>query len=445
MIEIYSWSNQLDKAESFLKHPDFTVEWFNIILCALGKRNQASRATSILKNLLQRDEPKQSLLDSTGTVRSSNVDPNPLPINIQTFTTVLHAWARSLRESAVAEAHGVFKLLKEHPKCLEMGIRPNTITYNTLLKCISHSKEKIAGKIAVRVLNEMEQLEQTGNKEVAPCVQSYTLAITACLQNNPDLAETLMKRMNKRGIAPNIVTYNVILKYWSRQQSRRAAERAEQILSELKTLAQTNPQVTPDVFTYNTVITAWIQAGSTQSTKGVKRVYDQMISDNVKPNFAVLSQIIAFLSKSYQVEMIQEADNLLRFMECSNDPGLNPNHIFFTNVFRGWLSVGDLDRATLVLMRSAESFVVQKNRTAIKNARNFEQIIDKFVCKGEPLKAWTMVKKLVAFQDNNVLPFGPSYDTLVFLLRKLKRSLDTTDFSSEIQELEKLIISRTEK
>jgi hypothetical protein len=142
--------------------------------------------------------------------------------------------------------------------------------------------------------------------------------------------------------------------------------------------------------------------------------------------------------------MIQEADNLLRVMETSNDPGLNPNHIFFTNVFRGWLSVGDLDRATLVLMRSAESFVVHKNRTAIKNSRNFDKIIDKFIIKGESLKAWTMVKKLVDYRDKNLLPFGPSIDTLAFLLCELKRSLDTTDFSREIQDLENLLLSRTD-
>ena len=141
----------------------------NILIQSLGK---ADKATAILKSVLA---------DSLG---------NP---DIITFPTLINAWAETSLPDAVNQAFAVLRLLNEHPKYIELGIRPDTFTFSALLKCFSKSNSKTAGKKAVKIADEMDCRYKAGNKNVKPDDISFTLASKTCLRaGGAERAEALL-------------------------------------------------------------------------------------------------------------------------------------------------------------------------------------------------------------------------------------------------------------
>jgi len=404
MMDIYARAGMHDPVETMSKNRQLNVVQLNIMIKSLGKADKADKATAILKTVLT----------------NSNVNPT-----IETFGTLMNAWAESSRADAVDQAFAVLRLMTEDPKCIHLGLRPDTVVFNSMLKTFSNSKSKDSGKKVAEIMNEMERRYKAGDNNVNPDVISFTLAIKACLQaGDADTAQLIMDRMEKSDTPPTIRTYNDILNNWANVGTLKAAERAEQILTHLKQLAKNkNPDLKPDAFAYTIVMNAWAKSDHSESGERMWRLYEQMRENNVEPSIVTFAVLISFFAKSKEQKVFQRSEILLQCMEESKHPDIQPDHRHYVPVIKGWLNIGDVDKASRVLVRSIQAYIEKKNMEAAPNAVIIDMVMQGWIKAGDLDQATSLIAKVQELKDSNVLPEGPNSRTYNSLLRAWVRSM----------------------
>lgn len=129
------------------------------------------------------------------------------------------AWAESSSKhpNFLQNAFGVLRLLDEDPKTKQLGIRPDAVTFKTLLKCITKSNRHDAGSMAEDLLNEMDQRRRDGNNLIAIDRGALTLAIRACIRSKDLMrAEKFVERIPD---GPNRQDYEQLVRAWKQQRS----------------------------------------------------------------------------------------------------------------------------------------------------------------------------------------------------------------------------------
>ena len=124
---------------------------------SLGNSDRAYQTTELLHSMLQ----------------DSRVEPI-----VKIFTSLIDALAKSLQPDAVEQAFVVLRLMEQDVKCL----KPDVITFRTLLKCLAASKGSDTERRAEAVLEDMERRHCAGDTDMKPYVIAYTLAIKACFR-----------------------------------------------------------------------------------------------------------------------------------------------------------------------------------------------------------------------------------------------------------------------
>jgi hypothetical protein len=403
--------------EQFLKGPDADSWVLNRALLELGKRNQPEIATALFRNILQEESAASRM------------------VRIEMFHSLLNAWIKTSRlVDAFQNAWQILRTLKEDPTCIQLRLRPDTSLYGAVLKCLSTSTRQDAGERAIEILDEMDRENQLGDQNCKPNEICFSLAIKACLQSeHHPLVDGLLVRMEQAGYPPDVRTYNEILTHWSKIKTKEAAERTERIIAKMKTHT-----TGPDVISYNIVIAAWARMSSSDGDFITKMwsTYEQMISENIQPDQITMNTLIAYLTRTRVIRHIQRADNLLLTMEKMGGNNLKPDHLHFSNVIQGWLSVGEIDNAKAVLERAAQSYIKAKNSRALKDAWDLKRILQAYNKKGYVGKATELFEEFMDFYKVGSLPFGPDLDMHVSLLKEWKKQLEHPAQKTNIEKLE---------
>jgi len=402
-MDIYSRAGKYDQVEMMSQSQQLDTVQLDILLKSLGQADRADRATAILKKVLS----------------DSKVDPTT-----ETFGTLMNAWAESSQPDAVDQAFAVLRLMNENPKCIQLGVRPNVIIFNSLLKAFAKSNSEDAGNKAVEILDEMVRRYRAGDNNAKPSQTSFNIAIKTCLQvGDVERAELVMGRMEKSDAPPNIRTYSEILNHWSKVGTPEAAERAEQILMHMKQLAKMkNPDLKPNAFSYTIVMNAWAKSDHSESGERMWRLYEQMRENNVEPSFVTYTTLITFLAKSKARLQIERADFLLQCMEKNKRVDFQPDHRQFAPVIKGWLSIGNVENATRVLIHSVDQYLDTKSIGVAPNAVIIDMVMQGWVKAGELDRATLLLEKMQELKDSKLLPEGPNVRTYKFLLGAWRRS-----------------------
>lgn len=338
------------------------------------------------------------------------------------FNRLIYAWAESTRPDAVEQAFAILKLMDQDDKCLKLGIRPNIITFHGLLQCLAASKrgDAEAARRANAVLDDMECRYLAGDESVKPNKIAYTLALKICLRAG-DLksADAVMKRMEQSDTPPDVRTYSEILNHYSKIGTPAAAERTEQILAYMKDLAKANPLLKPNLFSFNIALNAWIRSGDPNATGRSWSLYEQMLSDGIKLDFASYCVLITFLSKSNKRDDLKKADLILKLMENSAS---RPDAWHYCLVMKSFINAGDVESAANTLLRSVEQYVNGKNDGGKPSAFKFNLVSYALIRSGDLEKATLFLEKMQGLRDTNQIPVGPDLRTYEALHAAWKKS-----------------------
>ncbi|KAI2508357.1 endonuclease [Fragilaria crotonensis] len=260
----------------------------------------------------------------------------------QTFwmTRIVNAWARSQDSRAVQHAERVVAIMTNLYNAGYDCCKPNTVTYNSLLNCLAHSKNPNAPERAEELLNHMWDLVQT--------------------------------RQNSF-VRPSTISYSSVLQAWSRSiDYQNKGPRADLILKDQwRRFHQGNDKCRPDGRTYNHVVAAWAHSKQTNAYESADALvqemwnyYQQDISNDkirpenvIKPNKVTMTLLLTSLihATRHDPRAARRADDIVNRMwtlsktEQDHKDDMKPNAIIYTTLLQVWAESRDRSATRRVL------------------------------------------------------------------------------------------------
>lgn len=253
--------------------------------------------------------------------------------NVLTYTSLIGGIAKSRSRDMGQRAEEVLVRMREH------GVEPDVVAYTSVLNCwakaVSRKERQVAASRAVRLLTDMERLYSKQNYNVKPSAITYNTAICA-IGNSldpsaPKTAEEILKRMynlSRSGkianLKPTTSTYNAVLNALARAPTNkvRHARRAEQLLTEMQDRATADEKdVQPNVRTWAAVIRSWAVSGQPDAAENAERVLkrlEQLYSERksiVRPNYVCYTTVMGAWGRSKQRNALDKMESLLKYME----------------------------------------------------------------------------------------------------------------------------------
>lgn len=318
--------------------------------------------------------------------------------DVCSYNSVINAYAHGKVIGASGHARRLMKRMEEK------RIKPNHITWNTLLRCIlkevkdernkSASENKV--KEAEEIISKMEDLE------FANTISYNTIISILSKSKLPDAAEScevwlnrMIERFAKTGdekIQPDTCSFNSVIHAYANNPRISAgapqrAKMAEKLINRMETLFQSgeNDQVKPDVVSYSAVINAYAKAAEFDkdcATKAMdilnrmEEMYEGGDKD-VKPNKRTYTSVINAFARTGEAEA---ADNLLTKMKeyhALGDISLKPDTICYSSVIDGYARVGGEEAAFRAeeLLHEMENLYNQGDIDVKPNTRTYRSAI----------------------------------------------------------------------
>lgn len=227
-----------------------------------GKCNQPQAAQNMLYEML-------SLYAETN---NEKIKPNFI-----TFTSAIDAWAQSSHPKAAFKAEKLLEKMMElyYEKDNNYGaeIRPNSITFDTVLHAFSKSKNQ--ARNAEEILERMDYLRRNSDWDVKPNVISFTNVVNAWANQeggNAQRAQEVMERMEEihqitkdDGLKANTILMNCVMDAWTKESNWK---KAMAILNRMEDMYDKTPEylkkdnpgeiVAPNTISYNIAMKALV-------------------------------------------------------------------------------------------------------------------------------------------------------------------------------------------
>jgi pentatricopeptide repeat protein len=341
--------------------------------------------------------------------------------NIHTFNILLNACAQSklLERNAYERAYELINVLCANERCAHLAIRPDVITYNTLLKCLSRSTSSSSssyqsiGVQAVAILSEMESRSKT-DPRLKPTLITYNLAIQACLRVNDQFRmDAIMNIMQEDNIRPDTRLCNTIMNYYAQTGTIESADQSESFLASLKVMGQTDATVRPNVYTYNIVLNAVGRSNHPNFAQRMWSIYESMIVDQVAPDGVTYKTLLSYFAR--EPNSISRADELLLESERNKFKHVfRPDFPCYAMVIHNYLKFNNVENATKLLFRwmyvCTSSSDTRKGINATSNAisniqdqsmtSTYYQLLQAWIQKGEIEQATSVVEKIQLLYDS---------------------------------------------
>jgi hypothetical protein len=383
---------------------------YGFVIKTFGEADQIDNAVDVFHTMLQ--------------------DQRVIP-NIYTFNVLLNACStsKSLGYKVFDRATQLIDTLRTNERCVQLQLRPDKVTYNTLLKCLVKSAtcKEDASAVAEAILLEMEERNKS-DPQIKPSTVTFDYAINVCLLvKDEDRMNSFMNMMDKYNLRADARLCNSVLNHYAQTGTPESAERAESFLSTLKQMGQRDNAVQPNVYTYNMVLNAWGRSNHPEYVSRMSKIYESMLSDQIEPDEVTYRTMISRFVKS--PNSIGMADKLL--LELENDENGKkgrslPICNLYTMVIQAYLRSRDAERATELLFRwlntISDNGTASKKRGSVLDSMTpmYHQLVELWILLGDLERATEVAEKLydMHLKQNNKNTEAPSIQTY-FLLHKL--------------------------
>lgn len=261
------------------------------------------------------------------------------------------------------------RLVEEEQTCQYATLHLETHWLNRLVEMsrmvtVTNEQGLLEG-LAVGPMDWLERID-TYAPYLVPNVATYSMIIIALTkwsqkQPNPDLAESLIRRMHDESehnpsVAPDVGVYNSALYAWANSGLEEAPHRAEALLKDMR-----NHGLEPDAISYGTLITTWSRSGDPNAAQQAENTLRKMADeDNVEPSTIVYNSTLQAWERSGQENSVQRADVLFREMlhlyeEEAND-AVKPDASTFRIILRTLVYQGAVARADAVIRQMQQMY-----------------------------------------------------------------------------------------
>ena len=323
----------------------------------------------------------------------STVEPN-----VVCFTTVMKSWCSSGR---VDRAEEILKKLEHQFEVTgDKEVRPNSITYVTLIDGLVRQNAPNAAQRAQETVDRMVKLYAKGSDLdfVRPSRIVFNSLINAwsrCSEpRSAQKAEQILKWMETqyqagdKYVKPDEVTFCGVLNAWANHAESGGAQRAQQIMEHMESLAPQERGFPQTVVCYNIVIKAWARSGDPNAIQHVQRLLERLEGHNsLHPDTTTYSSIInccAYYNGDHKGRGQVLSFALQTFEKLCGSQDERPNHITYGTLFKAVSKLTDAgkDRDELVETLfhrccsdgQVDAFVLSQVRNAC-SARVFQELV----------------------------------------------------------------------
>lgn len=210
---------------------------------------------------------------------------------------------------------------------LNAGIEPNDISYGAMIQAYFRNRKP---KEALAMFNQFQKLIRVNPKGEETLHESnllplYNIVLHGLLTRDSfSKAESMLQYLQEHGPKPDVITYNIFLRFYGRIGDLKALGDTLQKMKELG--------VDADVYSFVTILSALYRIGRHDAHTQLLNI---MKSVGLQPNVAMYSAIVNFLVREGGQENIRNAILLLHHMENDSDRASRPNEITYTALLAG--------------------------------------------------------------------------------------------------------------
>jgi len=347
--------------------------------------------------------------------------------DVVSYNCVINAYAHG-RASTTTNTSRSEEARRLMERMEEKGLKPNTITWNTLLRCI---------------------LKEVGDRKWKQFSAKKV-----------EEAESILINMESLGLS-NTISYNTVISTISKSKLDDAAERAESWLRRMMELyeATQSEKIQPDTCSFNSVIHAYANTRSGNVTQAPQRarraeelihqmesLYKSGENDNVKPDVVTYSAVVNAYAKAavHEAECASKAMNILdKMVELYNggDKGVKPNKRTYTSAINAFARIGQADTADDILskmkVRHEEGDDSLKPDTVC-----YSSVLDAYAKMGGEEAAFRAEELLQEMEDlynngdNDVKPNTQTYRSVITALGKSKQPRAAEKAEQILEEME---------
>lgn len=320
--------------------------------------------------------------------------------DVVSYNSVINAYAhgRASNKSRSEHAKRLMKQMKEK------GLEPNSITWNTLLRCLLREvgekqwKKFSAKKVqeAVTILKNMEKLEMATSISYNTVISIISKSklndsaerAEACLEHMMDLY--LTTKNDK--IQPDTTSFNAVIHAYANtsRNSRGApkrARRAEELIKEMERLYTSgeNEKVKPDVVSYSAVVNAYARAAPQEEGCAARamEILDSMVQlyeggdKEVKPNKRTYTSVINAFARIGKAGTADEILSKMKKLQEMGDESLKPDTVCYTSVLDAYARMGGADAAFRAeeLLHEMENIYNNGDNDVKPNVQSYRSVI----------------------------------------------------------------------
>lgn len=203
------------------------------------------------------------------------------PRSVLSFNALLAACIASKEFEKVSE------IFREIPG--KLSIEPNIISYNTMIKAFCQVGSMDA---AVSLLDEMEK------NGLKPNLITFNILLGSLYSGDADKfskAETFWSLMQEKEVVPDVRSYNSRLHGMMRQK------RVPEAVNVLKDMEERGLQ--PNHYSYNVMIKGFVDEGN---LKEAKKCYTSMIGNGYMPDFFTFTILVPFACSKNDIDFAHE-------------------------------------------------------------------------------------------------------------------------------------------
>jgi len=222
---------------------------YNLLIDAYGK-SQDIRAVEEAERLL-------STMEMLYIGGNEEVMPDSF-----SYSTVIDTISSRMKNSAGRKAESILnqmtELNKEHG-----GVKPNVAVYNVVMNCYAcHSDKKTVQRLEA-ILRFLEVMEKTGNSHLKPNIISFNTVLKGYANAKENLshkAEQLLDRMEneKAVVDPDVISYTTVISAYGRSTAPGKAKNAKRVLDRMvqRYKDETTHAPKPNIYSFNACLNA---------------------------------------------------------------------------------------------------------------------------------------------------------------------------------------------
>mmetsp|Transcript_42594 Transcript_42594/g.129280 ORF Transcript_42594/g.129280 Transcript_42594/m.129280 type:complete len:925 (-) Transcript_42594:1317-4091(-) len=288
----------------------------------LFRNNTAANAMlHILSRSEKGNSAEEAMLLLQHMVSEASSSPELEP-NSTSFAIVIHHHAL---KGDVSGAESVMSMMESLRDAGTMTTSPDVSCFNALLDAYARSNLGDASEQAEMVLDRMVGLG------VEPDAKSYN-SILACHARSglgkglvaaavAERAERVLRFMinewsgGRAQLRPDAIAFTTVVEAWSKTGGIEAARRAGALVEEMEQIGEAEGGVAPNLVTYNALMRAWAKSRTKDGPHRVRKVLEHAKERGFTPDTSSCNALLLAFARSDDEDSLNQSKELLQKME----------------------------------------------------------------------------------------------------------------------------------